>query len=89
MEYRSLGRTGMEVSVVGFGCGNVGGLMIRGEHGNQVKAAARAMAESRAQPRKVNPFDMLGRAAADHAATPIASIRSACPSSATVATGGA
>ena len=44
MEYRSLGRTGMEVSVVGFGCGNVGGLMIRGEHGDQVKAAARAMA---------------------------------------------
>jgi len=43
MEYRSLGRTGMEVSVVGFGCGNVGGLMIRGEHGDQVKAAARAM----------------------------------------------
>ena len=43
MEYRKLGRTGLEVSVVGFGCGNVGGLMIRGEHGDQVKAAAQAM----------------------------------------------
>lgn len=43
MEYRKLGRTGMEVSVVGFGCGNVGGLMIRGEQGDQVRAAARAM----------------------------------------------
>ena len=43
MEYRKLGRTGLEVSVVGFGCGNVGGLMIRGEHGDQVRAAARAM----------------------------------------------
>ena len=43
MEYRKLGRTGMEVSVVGFGRGDVGGLMVRGEPADQVRAVARAM----------------------------------------------
>ena len=43
MDYRSLGSTGLSVSEIGFGCGNVGGLMIRGEHGEQVRAVARAM----------------------------------------------
>ena len=43
MDYRPLGSTGLNVSEIGFGAGNVGGLMIRGEHGEQVKAVARAM----------------------------------------------
>ena len=43
MDYRPFGSTGLNLSEIGFGCGNVGGLMIRGEHGEQVKAVARAM----------------------------------------------
>ncbi len=43
MEYRPMGQTGMNVSEIGFGCGNVGGLLIRGSHDDQVKAVARAM----------------------------------------------
>ena len=38
-----MGSTGLNVSEIGFGCGNVGGLMIRGEHSDQVRAVARAM----------------------------------------------
>ena len=43
MDYRPLGSTGLNVSEIGFGCGRVGGLMIRGEHSDQVKAVARAV----------------------------------------------
>ena len=31
MEMRVFGRTGMRLSVLGFGCGAVGGLMVRGD----------------------------------------------------------
>lgn len=43
MEQRQLGRTGLEVSVLSFGCGAVGGLMTRGEPAEQERAVARAL----------------------------------------------
>ena len=43
MERRPLGNTGLTVSALGFGCGNVGGLMVRGTHEDQVAAVQRAM----------------------------------------------
>ncbi len=43
MERRRLGRTGLEVSVLGFGCGAVGGLMVRGNPADQERAVARAV----------------------------------------------
>src|SRR6202040_93567 len=43
MKTRTLGRTGLEVSVLGFGCGAVGGLMVRGGPGDQERAVARAI----------------------------------------------
>ena len=42
MEYRTLGRTGLNVSQVGFGCGDVGGLIVRGEPKERAQAVARA-----------------------------------------------
>jgi aryl-alcohol dehydrogenase-like predicted oxidoreductase len=43
METRTLGRTGLKVSVLGFGCGAVGGLMVRGNAADQERAVARAI----------------------------------------------
>jgi aryl-alcohol dehydrogenase-like predicted oxidoreductase len=43
MERRRFGRTGLEVAVLGFGCGAVGGLMTRGEPADQERAVARAL----------------------------------------------
>jgi aryl-alcohol dehydrogenase-like predicted oxidoreductase len=43
MKTRTLGRTGLKVSVLGFGCGAVGGLMVRGNPADQERAVARAV----------------------------------------------
>jgi aryl-alcohol dehydrogenase-like predicted oxidoreductase len=43
METRQFGRTGMSLSVLGFGCGAVGGLMVRGDPRDQERAVARAL----------------------------------------------
>ena len=43
MEKRRFGRTGLEFSALGFGCGAVGGLMIKGTPADQERAVARAL----------------------------------------------
>src|SRR5271157_2192074 len=43
MEMRAFGRTGLQVSILGFGCGAVGGLMVRGAPEDQERAVARAL----------------------------------------------
>ena len=43
MEMRAFGRTGMNFSILGFGCGAVGGLMVRGDPADQERTVARAL----------------------------------------------
>jgi L-galactose dehydrogenase/L-glyceraldehyde 3-phosphate reductase len=51
MQLRKFGRTPMQLSVLGFGCGAVGGLMVRGDHADQERTVAKALAAG------VNYFD--------------------------------
>ena len=51
MDMRVFGRTGMHLSVLGFGCGAVGGLMVRGDPLDQERTVAGAIAAG------VNYFD--------------------------------
>jgi aryl-alcohol dehydrogenase-like predicted oxidoreductase len=43
MEQRALGATGLQVSALGFGCGAVGGLMVRGAAADQRQSVSRAL----------------------------------------------
>ena len=43
MQLRTFGRTGMQLSVLGFGCGAVGGIMVRGDPADQERTIARAI----------------------------------------------
>src|SRR5205085_8895633 len=43
MEKRVFGRSCMRLSILGFGCGAVGGLMVRGEPADQERTIARAL----------------------------------------------
>src|SRR5262249_50973355 len=51
MQIRKFGRTPLQLSVLGFGCGAVGGLMVRGDHADQERTVAKALAAG------VNYFD--------------------------------
>jgi aryl-alcohol dehydrogenase-like predicted oxidoreductase len=51
METRVFGRSGMRLSLLGFGCGAVGGLMVRGDPADQERTVARALGAG------VNYFD--------------------------------
>lgn len=43
MQKRKLGRTGLDVSLLTFGCGAVGGLMTKGDPADQMRAVSRAL----------------------------------------------
>jgi aryl-alcohol dehydrogenase-like predicted oxidoreductase len=51
MDRRVFGRSGMRLGILGFGCGSVGGLMVRGDPADQERTVARALAAG------VNYFD--------------------------------
>ncbi|HUZ77553.1 MAG TPA: aldo/keto reductase, partial [Chloroflexota bacterium] len=44
MESRALGSTGLTVSALGYGCGDIGGLMTKGDPAEQRRAIERALA---------------------------------------------
>src|SRR5438105_8366394 len=43
MQMRTFGRTKLQVSALGFGCGVVGGIMVRGDPADQERLVARAI----------------------------------------------
>lgn len=43
MQYRTLGSTGLKLSALGFGCGAVGGLLVKGEYPAMRRAVQRAV----------------------------------------------
>ena len=43
MNYRTLGQSGLAVSVLGFGCGAIGGLLVRGDYPAMRQTVARAI----------------------------------------------
>ncbi len=43
MQIRTFGRTGLKISALGFGCGAVGGIMVRGDPADQQRLVARAI----------------------------------------------
>ena len=43
MQYRTVGKTGLKVSEIGFGCGNNAVLMVKASHEEQVKAVRHAL----------------------------------------------
>jgi aryl-alcohol dehydrogenase-like predicted oxidoreductase len=43
MKYNPLGRTGLQVSQFGFGCGNIGGILVRGDYPTMRRVVSRAI----------------------------------------------
>src|SRR5919198_2759779 len=43
MEYRTIGKTGVRISEIGFGCGNNAVLMVKAPYEDQVKAVRHAL----------------------------------------------